>query len=244
MQKANKTAIITGASRGIGKAAAIKLAKEGCSIAAVYAGNTKAMDDVANHIRAEKGEIITILCDVSDFEACRKAVDTVINTFGAVDILINNAGIAEDGLVMKMSEDQFDRVIDVNLKGTFNMIRHCYRLFAKQRSGSIINIASVAALMGNAGQANYSAAKAGIIGLTKAIARELAPRNIRCNAVAPGFIETDMTENLHNSPLLSAVPLKRMGTPEEVASLIAFLAKDESAYITGEVIRIDGGLSM
>jgi len=239
-----KTAIVTGASRGIGRAIALKLAQEGYNIAILYAGNTDAANEVGKLVREIGVEALVIQCNVSDFDACKTAIDEVKNKFGTVDVLVNNAGITKDGLAMKMSEQQFDEVLDVNLKGAFNMIRHCYSIFLKQRQGRIINIASVAGILGNAGQANYSAAKAGMIGLTKAIARELAGRNICCNAVAPGFIETEMTENLGDLPLIDAIPLKRMGKSDEVAALVSFLASEQAGYITGEVIRIDGGLAI
>ncbi|MPN15531.1 3-oxoacyl-[acyl-carrier-protein] reductase FabG [bioreactor metagenome] len=186
-----------------------------------------------------------VTCDVSDWNAAKAAVEEVRQSLGTVDILVNNAGITRDGLLLTMKEEAFDRVVDVNLKGAFHMIRHCAPIFVKKRSGRIINVASVAGLMGNAGQTNYSASKAGLVGLTKSVARELAPRSICCNAIAPGFIRTDMTEGLPaQNTLLEHIPLARMGTPEEVAELVAFLCGPAAAYITGEVIRIDGGLAM
>ena len=239
-----KTAIITGASRGIGKAAALKLSQDGYNIAIIYAGNTEAANETAELVKKQDVSALLIQCDVADFEACKNAVVLVKETFGSIDVLVNNAGITKDGLILKMSQEQFDAVVDVSLKGTFNMIRHCAPIFIKQRQGRIINIASVAGVMGNAGQANYSAAKAGMIGLTKSIARELAARNICCNAIAPGFIETDMTAALGELPLKDMIPLKRMGKAEEVAALVSFLASENAAYITGEVIKIDGGLAM
>ena len=239
-----ETAIVTGASRGIGRAIALKLAQDGYNIAILYSGNTDAANEVGKLAREIGVEALVIQCNVSDFDACKTVIDEVKDKFGTVDVLVNNAGITKDGLAIKMSEQQYDEVMDVNLKGAFNMIRHCYSIFIKQRQGRIINIASVAGIMGNAGQANYSAAKAGMIGLTKAIARELAGRNICCNAVAPGFIETEMTENLGELPLIDAIPLKRMGKSDEVAALVSFLASEQAGYITGEVIRIDGGLAI
>jgi 3-oxoacyl-[acyl-carrier protein] reductase len=239
-----KTAIITGASRGIGKAAALKLAQDGFNIAVIYAGNTEAAGETAELVEKQGVCAHVIKCDVADFEACKNAVGLIKDKFGSIDVLVNNAGITKDGLIMKMSEEQFDDVVDVSLKGAFNMIRHCAPIFVKQRGGKIINIASVAGVMGNAGQANYSAAKAGMIGLTKSIARELAGRNICCNAIAPGFIETDMTAALGDLPLKDMIPLKRMGKAEEIAALVSFLASENAAYITGEVIKIDGGLAM
>ena len=240
-----KTAIITGASRGIGKAIALKLAQDGFNIAVIYAGNTDAANETAALVQQQQEtRALVIQCDVADFEACKSAVGLIKDKFGRIDVLVNNAGITKDGLIAKMTEEQFDEVVNVSLKGAFNMIRHCTPIFMKQRGGRIINITSVAGVIGNAGQANYSAAKAGMIGLTKATARELAGRNVCCNAVAPGFIDTDMTAGLGDLPLIDAVPLKRMGKADEVAALVSFLASQHAAYITGEVIRIDGGLAM
>ena len=234
----NKVAVITGGSRGIGKAIAIRLAECGASIAIIYSGDADSAADVCSQITGAKA----YKCDVSDFAAAKETVAAIVCAFGTIDILINNAGITRDGLIMSMKEDAFDRVIDINLKGAFNMIRHCAAVFAKKRSGKIINISSIAGIIGNAGQANYSASKAGLIGLTKATARELASRNVCCNAIAPGFISTDMTAEIgEDNPLMASIPLSRMGTPEEVAELAAFLCTAD--YITGEVIRIDGGLA-
>ena len=242
MVLSNKVALITGASRGIGKAIALRLAENGADIAAVYAGNTSGADEVCEEIRKRGARAIAYKCDVSDFAAVKETVEAAKEAFGTIDILINNAGVTRDGLIMSMKEEAFNEVVDVNLKGAFNMIRHCTAIFVRKRSGKIINIGSVAGIIGNAGQANYSASKAGLVGLTKATARELASRNICCNVIAPGFIATDMTEDIgKDNPLLSSVPLGRMGTPEEVAELAAFLCSAD--YITGEVIRIDGGLA-
>ena len=238
-----KTALITGASRGIGRAIALKLASLGANIAVIFAANESAADETCAAVREFGVRAEKFKCDVSDFVAVKETVESVKNEFGTVDILINNAGITKDGLVLAMKEDAFDSVMDINLKGAFNMISHCAPIFVKKRTGKIINISSVAGILGNAGQANYSASKAGLIGLTKSIARELAPRNVCCNAIAPGFIETDMTEGISpDNPLMAAIPLKRVGLPEEVASLAAFLCSAD--YITGEVIRIDGGLAI
>ena len=242
MELKGKVAIVTGASRGIGRAIALKLATNGVSIAAVYAGNEVKASEVCDEITKMGVRAEAFRCDVSDFAASKETVESVKKTFGTVDILINNAGITRDGLIMSMKEEAFDDVIDVNLKGAFNMIRHCTAIFVRNRSGKIINISSIAGLIGNAGQANYSASKAGLIGLTKATARELASRNICCNAIAPGFIATDMTADIvDENPLMASIPLGRTGTPEEVAELAAFLCRAD--YITGEVIRIDGGLA-
>lgn len=240
-----KVALITGASRGIGRAIAQKFAKEGAHIAAVYCGSEQKALELKDEIEKNGGKINIYKCDVSNFAECESTVKKVIEDFGGVDILVNNAGITNDKLVLQMGEDDFDSVIGTNLKGAFNMIKHCYRNFMKKKYGKIINISSVAGLIGNAGQANYSSAKAGIIGLTKTVAKELASRNVCCNAIAPGFIKTDMTEAFQeNDAVKSAIPLKRMGSADEVANLAAFLADDVSDYITGEVIRIDGGLAM
>lgn len=240
-----KVALITGASRGIGRAIAQKFAKEGAYIAAIYCGSQQKALELKDEIEKNGGKINIYKCDVSNFAECESIVKKVIEDFGGVDILVNNAGITNDKLVLQMGEDDFDSVIGTNLKGAFNMIKHCYRNFMKKKYGKIINISSVAGLIGNAGQANYSSAKAGIIGLTKTAAKELASRNVCCNAIAPGFIETDMTEAFQeNDAVKSAIPLKRMGSADEVANLAAFLADDVSDYITGEVIRIDGGLAM
>lgn len=240
-----KVALITGASRGIGRAIAQKFAKEGAYIAAIYCGSEQKALELKDEIEKNGGKINIYKCDVSNFDECESTVKKVIEDFGGVDILVNNAGITNDKLVLQMGEDDFDSVIGTNLKGAFNMIKHCYRNFMKKKYGKIINISSVAGLIGNAGQANYSSAKAGIIGLTKTVAKELASRNVCCNAIAPGFIKTDMTEAFQeNDAVKSAIPLKRMGSADEVANLAAFLADDVSDYITGEVIRIDGGLAM
>ena len=238
-----KVALITGASRGIGKAVALKLASMGADVAVVYAGSVDKAAEVCETAREFGVRSEAYRCDVSDFTAAKGTVEAVKKAFGSVDILINNAGITRDGLVMTMKEDAFDDVIGVNLKGAFNMIRHCSPILVRNRGGKIINISSIAGLIGNAGQANYSASKAGLIGLTKSVARELASRNICCNAIAPGFIETDMSGHIGNdNPLKAAIPMGRIGLPEEVAELAAFLCGAD--YITGEVIRIDGGLAI
>jgi 3-oxoacyl-[acyl-carrier protein] reductase len=240
-----KIALITGASRGIGRAIALKFAGLGADIAVVYAGNEAKAQEVVSLARGLDVRAEAFRCDVSDFAAVKQTVDDVKNKLGPVDILVNNAGITKDGLVMNMKEEAFDAVVDTNLKGAFNMIRHCSPMFIRKKSGKIINISSVAGLLGNPGQSNYAASKAGLIGLTKSVARELASRNITCNAIAPGFIQTDMTENItQDNPLMGNIPLGRVGLPEEIAELAAFLAQDGANYITGEVIRIDGGLAM
>ena len=239
----DQVALVTGASRGIGKSVALKLASLGADIAVIYAGNAEKAAEVCSAAREMGVRAEAFQCDVSDFEAAKRTVESVKNSFGTIDILINNAGITRDGLIMTMKEEAFDSVLDVNLKGAFNMMRHCAAIFVKKRGGKIINISSVAGVIGNAGQANYSASKAGLIGLTKSIARELASRNVCCNAVAPGFIKTDLTEGLTpDNPLAAAIPLGRIGSPEEVAELVAYLCGAE--YITGQVICIDGGLAI
>lgn len=238
-----QVALITGASRGIGRAVALKLAALGADIAVIYAGNTEKAAEVCIAAREAGVRAEAFQCDVSDFVSAKKTVEAVKEKFGTVDILVNNAGITRDGLIISMKEEAFDIVLDTNLKGVFNMIRHCSIIFVKKRGGRIINISSVAGIIGNAGQANYSASKAGIIGLTKTVARELASRNICCNAIAPGFIETEMTKDIGaDNPLMAAIPLGRAGQPEEVAELVAYLCS--ANYITGEVIRIDGGLAI
>ena len=238
-----KTAIITGASRGIGKAIAYKLASMGADIAVIYAGNQNAAENVCNEIRnIYNVEAREYRCDVSDFAAVKKTVADIKADFGTAHILVNNAGITKDGLAAMMKEEDFDEVLDTNLKGAFNMIRHCTSLFLRNHEGCIINISSVSGLMGNAGQCNYSASKAGLIGLTKSIAKELAPRGIRCNAIAPGFIRTDMTKAQEETPLLSMIPLGCMGEAEDVADAAAYLVN--AKYVTGEVLRVDGGLAM
>ena len=237
-----KVALVTGGSRGIGGAVARKMASLGANVAIVYAGNEAAAESVCAECQAMGVQARSYRCNVADFTAAKETVAQVKADFGTVDILVNNAGITKDGLIAMMKEPDFDDVISVNLKGAFNMVKHCTPIFIRKRFGRIINISSVTGIMGNAGQANYAASKAGLIGLTKSVARELAPRGVTCNAVAPGFIETDMTENLHDSPLAASIPLGRMGKPEEVAETVAFLA--QSAYITGEVIKVDGGIAM
>ena len=243
MKLNNKVALVTGGSRGIGRAIALKLASCGADIAVVYAGNADKAAAVCEEIRKAGARAEVFQCDVSDFTEAKETVAAVKEAFGTIDILINNAGITRDGLILSMREEAFDEVLDVNLKGAFNMTRHCAAIFVRKRGGKIINISSIAGIIGNAGQANYAASKAGLIGLTKATARELASRNICCNAIAPGFIETGMISDIgKDNPLMASIPLGRAGLPEEVAELTAFLCSAD--YITGEVIRIDGGLAI
>jgi len=239
-----KVALVTGGSRGIGAAVAEKLASLGAEVAVIYFGNEEKAEAVCERCRTLGVRAAAYRCDVADFEAVKGTVAKVKEEFGTIHILVNNAGITRDGLVLSMKEEDFDGVLDVNLKGAFNMIRHCSGIFLRNRFGRIINISSVSGMIGNPGQVNYSASKAGLIGMTKSVAKELAPRGITCNAVAPGFIRTDMTGELSaaDNKLLSAIPLGRMGQAEEVAEAVAFLAA--SAYITGEVIRVDGGIAM
>ncbi len=242
-----KVALVTGASRGIGSAIAKSLAKEGAFVIINYNGSKERAEAVAEEITAAGGNAAVYGCDVSDFNACADMIKELIKEYGHIDILVNNAGITRDNLLMKMSEEDFDSVLATNLKGTFNTIRHLSRYLLKQRSGSIINISSVSGVVGNPGQANYSASKAGVIGLTKSVARELSSRGITCNAVAPGFIETEMTEKMPEAAkenLLAQVPLMRAGSVEDIAGVVTFLASERAAYITGQVISVDGGMSM
>lgn len=240
-----KTAVVTGGSRGIGRSVAVNLASQGANVAIIYFGNDNKASEVKKEVEKHGVKCEIYKCDVSDYTQSENTVKEIIEYFGGIDILVNNAGITKDKLVLQMSEEDFDCVVDTNLKGAFNMIKHCYKNFMKKRYGKIINISSVSGLMGNAGQANYSSAKSGIIGLTKSVAKELAGRNIYCNAVAPGFIVTDMTEKFQsNDEIINAIPLQRMGTPDDVAKLVVFLADEVSDYITGEVIRVDGGMAM
>ena len=242
-----KVALVTGAGRGIGKEIAKTLASCGAFVIVNYNSSPEAAEQTVKEIIKHGGMAAPVQCDVSDFDACGKMMEMIINNYGHLDILVNNAGVTRDGLIMKMSEEDFDRVLDTNLKGAFHTIRHASRYFLKQKSGKIINISSVSGVMGNAGQANYSASKAGVIGLTKSVARELASRGITCNAVAPGFIETEMTDVLPEDVkenLLASIPLKRMGQTKDIAETVAFLASDKAAYITGQTICVDGGMGM
>ena len=242
-----KVALITGASRGIGKQIALILAKEGFNIAINYRVESKELKSLKEEIEKNNVKCLLLKGDVSSFEDCENMVKKIIDTFGNIYILVNNAGITKDTLLLKMKEEDFKQVIDVNLVGTFNMTKVASPYMIKQRQGRIINISSVVGISGNAGQSNYAASKAGIIGFTKSIAKELASRNILVNAIAPGFIETDMTKVLSDNvkeKILEQIPLKKYGTAEDVANVVKFLASSESSYITGQVINVDGGMLM
>lgn len=243
----DKIAIVTGAGRGIGKEIAKTLAAKGALVIVNYCGSAKRAEETVQEIEAAGGKAEALQCDISDFTKAGEMMDYVIKTYGRVDILVNNAGITRDGLLMKMSEEDFDAVLNTNLKGAFNCIKHISRQMLKQKSGHIVNISSVSGVMGNAGQVNYSASKAGVIGMTKAVAREMASRGITCNAVAPGFIKTDMTDVLSDTikeNINAQIPMKKFGETEDVANLVAFLASDAAKYITGQVICVDGGMAM
>ena len=240
-----KIAVVTGGARGIGKAIALELAKAGNFVVINYNGSEEKARETKAEIEAAGGEADIMQCNVADFDACEVFFKAIAEKYGRVDILVNNAGVTKDGLLMKMSEEDFSRVVDTNLKGTFNCIRHVSRMMLRQRSGRIISLSSVVGLRGNAGQANYAASKAGIIGMTKSAARELASRGVTVNAVAPGFIETEMTAVLSEEVKKASaaqIPLGHFGKPEDIAKTVAFLASDDAAYITGQVIQVDGGM--
>ena len=240
-----KIALVTGGSRGIGRAIALKLAEAGCDVAVLYAGRRDAAEETVQQLQGLGARAICVQCDVSDENQAAAAFKQVSDELGLPDILVNNAGIVRDGLAMRMSAENFRAVLDTNLTGAFNMIHACLPGFLRRRSGRIINISSVSGMMGNAGQANYASSKAGLIGLTKTIAREVASRGITVNAVAPGFIETDMTRSMNVDALnagVKQVPMGRMGRPEDVANAVRFLASDEAGYITGCVLKVDGGM--
>ena len=242
-----KVALVTGAGRGIGRQIALTLAAQNAFVIVNYNGSKDKAEETVSEIKAAGGDAVSYKCNVSDFEECQQMITAIIKEYKHIDILVNNAGITRDGLIMKMSEDDYDAVLDTNLKGTFNTIRHMSRYFLKQKSGRIINISSVSGILGNAGLANYSASKAGVIGLTKAVARELASRGITVNAVAPGFVDTDMTDALSDSAkenLISQIPLGRTGKPQDIANAVLFLASDAAGYITGQVLSVDGGMAI
>ena len=243
----NKIALITGAGRGIGRAIAIALAKEGAEVVINYNGSEERAKEVKQTIEENGGKASIYKCNVSDFTACEAMIKDIVKEYGHLDILVNNAGITKDGLIMKMKEEDFDSVLNVNLKGTFNTSRHSARQMLKQRSGKIINISSVSGILGNVGQANYAASKAGVIGLTKTMARELGSRGITVNAIAPGFVDTEMTEVLSEEIRENAckqIILGRFGKPEDIANTAVFLASDKADYITGQVISVDGGMNV
>ena len=247
MQLTGKTAIVTGGSRGIGRAAALTLAEAGADVAVIYAGNTAAAEETVRLIEEKGRKGLAIQCDVADEAAVTAMVKDVKKELGRIDILVNNAGITRDGLLMIMKEADWQAVLDTNLTGAFHCTKAVTRLMMKQRSGSIINITSVVGETGNAGQANYAAAKAGLIGFTKSVAKELASRNIRCNAIAPGCIETDMTAVLGEDTvdaMIKTIPMGRVAQPEEVAKAVLFLASDDASYITGQTLNVDGGMLM
>ena len=241
-----RVALVTGASRGIGRAVAQRLARMGATVLVNYNGSLDRAMEGVQEIQEAGGRGEAICCDVSDYGACGRMAEEIIKKYAHVDILVNNAGVTRDNLILRMSEEEYDKVLDTNLKGAFNTIRHLSRYFLKQRGGNIINISSVSGVTGNAGQANYSASKAGLIGLTKSVARELAGKGVRVNAVAPGFIETEMTQALPEKAreaAVASIPAGRMGTVEDVARLVAFLAGKGADYITGQVTCVDGGMT-
>lgn len=242
-----QTAIVTGGSRGIGRAVAVRLAKEGMNLVINYRGNSAAAEETERLCRELGAEVLLVQGDVSRAEDCEKLAAQAKEAFGRVDVLVNNAGITRDGLLVRMTEEDFRAVLDVNLVGPWNMMKAVNRIMMKQRYGRIVNLSSVTGLMGNMGQTNYAAAKAGIVGMTKSYAREVASRGITVNAVAPGFIDTDMTEAMPEGAkdkIITGIPMGRTGKPEDVAEAVAFLASEQAGYITGEVLRVDGGMAM
>lgn len=243
----DRVALVTGAARGIGKAIAIELAKAGADIAMIATSESEAAISVKTEIQNMGKRVLFLACDVSDPAQVNSAVADILAEFGKIDILVNNAGITKDKLLMQMSEEDIDAVLSVNLKGCFHTVKACLRTFMKNKYGRIINITSVSGMIGNPGQANYAASKAGVIGFTKTVAKEYASKGITCNAVAPGFICTDMTDRLSDeakAAMAAAIPVKRFGTPEDVANVVRFLAEEASSFITGEVIKVDGGMCM
>ncbi len=242
-----KTALVTGASRGIGRAIALRLASDGARVAINFAGNLDKAREVQSIIEGNGGQAMLAQCNVADFNAVENMIKSIVDAWGSIGILVNNAGITRDNLLLRMKPDDFDAVIDTNLKGVFNCTKVASKFMIKQRSGRIVNMSSVVALNGNVGQTNYAAAKAGIIGFTKSAARELAPRGITVNAIAPGFIDTDMTAAMSDAvkqATVERIPLGRVGAPDDIANAVAFLTSDQATYITGQVLAVDGGLSM
>ncbi|NLG82664.1 MAG: 3-oxoacyl-[acyl-carrier-protein] reductase [Bacilli bacterium] len=247
MDLTNKIAIVTGGATGIGRAISLKLASLGATVIVNYNSSSKEAENLVTEIKALGKDAYYVQANVANFSEAEKLINFAVEKFNRLDILVNNAGVTADTLILRMKEEEFDRIINVNLKGTWNCSKHAAKVMAKQRDGKIVNIASVVGLIGNIGQTNYAASKAGIIGLTKSLARELAKRNVNCNVVAPGFIETKMTEVLPEEikqEYLKNIPLERLGKPEDIANLVAFLVSDLASYITGQVINCDGGLVM
>ncbi len=243
----NKVALVTGASRGIGKAIALTLAGYGAIVVVNYCGSKEKADEIVNQIKENGGTAVAYQADVADFDGVKTMFADITKEFGRIDILINNAGITKDNLILKMSEEEFDAVINTNLKGVFNCLKQASRIMLKQKEGRIINISSISGVVGNPGQANYCAAKAGVIGITKSLAKELGSRGITVNAVAPGYINTDMTAVLKDElkeKITELIPLRRLGEVEDIAETVAFLASDKASYITGQTIQVDGGLGM
>lgn len=247
MKFAGKTAVVTGGSRGLGRAVCLELAKGGANVVFCYAGNEAAAKETTAACEALGAKALVVRCDVAKADEVKALMDAAVKEFGRIDILVNNAGITRDGLLMMMKEEDFDAVIAANLKGTFLCMKAVSRIMMKQRYGRIVNLSSVVGLRGNAGQVNYAASKAGVVGMTKSLAKELASRGVTVNAVAPGFIATDMTAAMTDAAkeaTLASIPLQRLGAPEDVAHAVAFLASDEAAYITGQVLCVDGGMAM
>jgi 3-oxoacyl-[acyl-carrier protein] reductase len=243
----DKVVLVTGGSRGIGRACALAFASQGATVVISYAGNEAAANETVGMLQQKGGKAKALRFDVSDSQACSDAVDGIVKEFGRLDVLVNNAGVAIDGLIMRFKDEDWDKTLDTNLKGAFALIRAASRPMMKQRSGAVVNLTSIVGEMGNGGQAAYAASKAGLIGMTKAIAKELASRNIRVNAVSPGFIDTDMTSKIPEETkarMLTAIPLSRLGNADEIAQAVLFLASDKASYITGEVLKVNGGMYM